>query len=356
MKLINMVKVNFVLFALLVLSGLSYSQNVYDGFLQDFFLGRQPSTKAEAMGRGLVACPEYDFSSWYNPATLGLSDLVTANISYMDHSYVRNADYFNLSVTYNAGKYGAFGLNRYQNNMGIILAGDEMKATLYTLNYANQFIKNFYAGVNFSILDAHMPANDGSSGLYQTLFTMDLGLLKVFQIQNTQSTTQKLSIGTAFYNLLNPKYTAADPNQPEPLPVTFKLGACYNIQYSKISKPFELKTLDFLVYAEVEDLLNTKYNTAIKTGCEVDLYEFVSVRLGYYTQNINDYGISTNRSTQSQFTYGFGIELPLTKLAKGQIPLSFRLDYANLKPPLFYDNQTVASFNSVSFSMRWANL
>lgn len=358
MKRTPLVKVLFIIICLLPV--ISYSQNVYNGFLQEFYLGRQPSAKAEALGRGLVAYPEYEFSSWYNPATIGLSEPVTVNGAYSNPFYTLDkASYNYIGVTANSGKYGAIGFNRYLMDYGetsFYLNG--LTTASYTINYAYQPIKDFYTGINFNILSINRNTKElysivvGGPSPTMNLYPIDIGVLKIFQIQNTQWTKQKVSVGTSLYNINNVKYDF-DVNQPEPLPVVLRFGASYNLQHTQRKGEFELRTINLYVYSEAEDLLNSKYFTTFRAGAEITSFEIFSARLGYFTQNLNNFGFSANLSEQHQFTYGFGLQLPITKITSGRFPVNVRFDYTSLPQPSYIPNTDWKNFNSYSISLRW---
>jgi hypothetical protein len=359
LKLNNTVKVHFVISVIFFLTSVTYSQNVYNGFLQEFYLGRQPSVKAEAMGRGLVAYPEYEFSSWYNPSSVALSDRITAYGSYSSPYYIlKSAYYYYAGASYNSGKYGAIGFNRFYMAEKIIAekisSPDDIANALYSINYAYQPVNDFYAGINFNILTLRFPpiiVTDVNPD--QTLYPIDIGVLKIFQIQNTVHTTQKFTVGSSLYNVTNVKYNTADANQSETLPVILRLGASYNFQHTQRKGADELKTINLYAYTEVEDLLNSRYNTVFRVGAEVTSLEIFSARLGYFTQNLNNYGNSGNLSEQHQVTYGFGLQAPLTKITKGALPLNVRFDYTSLPQPSYSQSTDWKNFNSYSISLRW---
>jgi hypothetical protein len=337
-------------------------RNTYNFFLQEYFLGRQPSAKAEAMGRGLVAYPEYEYSSWYNPATIGLSETFTANGSYASpYYYLDSAHYDYLGVTHNTGKYGAIGFSRYYMSEGLNYVftdpNDDIKTTLYTLNYACQPVKDLYAGVNFNVLSIHIPDIIGNpGGSSQTLYPIDIGMMQIFRIQETKNTIQKITLGSSLFNLNNVQYTAMDVNQSESLPVILRLGASYNFQYTqRISQSHELRTLNLMSHIEIEDVLNSRYCTVIKGGLDLSFLEIFSLRLGYFSQNLNSENYPGNLSEQHQITYGFGLQIPLTKITKGNLPLRIKFDYTSLEQPAYANGTDFRNYNSLSISLRWDN-
>ena len=56
-----------------------------------------------------------------------------------------------------------------------------------------------------------------------------------------------------------------------------------------------------------------------------------------------------------EFTYGFGLSIPLYKFYEGKIPLNIKFDYANMKYPESNDSNWIdyENINSYSLSVNW---
>ena len=110
----------FWLFILLLISELSYSQsNEYKGYLEELYIARQPSPRAEAMGRGHVADNQNDFGSFYNAALTSLSEGLTVNTSFSHNYFFTDSAFYNyIGASYNLKGIGSFSLSRYHFNYG----------------------------------------------------------------------------------------------------------------------------------------------------------------------------------------------------------------------------------------------
>ena len=103
----------------------------------------------------------------------------------------------------------------------------------------------------------------------------------------------------------------------------------------------QINTILFTFTGEYQKTLDSDYHSGMKFGSELLIAEMVSLRCGYYWEKVIE-----------EFTYGFGLSIPLYKFMDGKIPLNIKFDYANMKYPkiddLDYDN-----INSYSLSVNW---
>ena len=342
---------SLILFFYLIVSIPVYPQNVYNNFMKEFYLDRSPSAKAISMGGGLVAYPEYEFSSWYNPATVGLSEPITTNFSYVSADEKKYLYDFNIS--YNSGRYGAFGFSfvclNANSGDGIPESSAEWKYNLYNFNYAYQPFKYFFAGINLNILHIDKII------IPQTIFPIDIGIVKIFQLSDSKNYIHKLTLGSALYNLTNVKVDKIISEEPytkmsDPLPVIFRLGASYNFIKNVKIKNGNLKLINFIGQIEIEKLLNSGYYTTYKAGAEITLADAFSFRAGYYDK---DFNIGDNYIlNQHQFTYGAGLKIPfifLPDFARFNIKfdLSFNPQVAFEGYGRFYNVHTI------NLSVRW---
>jgi len=309
--------------------------------MKEFYLDRSPSAKAIAMGWGLVAYPEYEFSSWYNPATVGLSEPITANFSYVDAG--RHKYFYDMEASYNSGKFGAFGISKIflksGSGSGIPEDCSSWIYDLYTLNYAYQPFKNFFAGINLNLLSI-----DNIKTSTKTIYPIDLGILKIFEFPDSKHTSQKLTLGSSIYNIMNLKVEKYYTKESDPLPVILRLGTSYNFLHKTKIKIGEMKLINFIGQIEIEKLLNSGYYTTYKAGAEITFADALSLRFGYFDRDISpgyDYVVN-----QHQFTYGAGVKIPFTFLSDELIPFSIRFDYS-------YCPQPEIEVNTFEFSFRW---
>lgn len=141
----------------------TFSQN-YNGVFPEFFLGRQPSARAEAMGRGLSAVTGDALSYYYNPAGMASLKGLNVNASFAGPFYLLDeASYNFLGASYKIEKYGTIGFSRDYFTFGdeVIITDEFGNPTgeTYTphgqnfrLNLSSEVIKDLYVGANLNLL------------------------------------------------------------------------------------------------------------------------------------------------------------------------------------------------------------
>jgi hypothetical protein len=302
------------------------------------------------MGGGLVAYPEYDFSSWYNPATVGLSEKVTTQYSLINIP-MRNSYFNDFTVSYNSGKYGAIGISLNSlafteyTNLGTNVPN--WKYELNSVNYSYQPVKNFFAGINLNMLSIKTSGNSG------TQYPVDIGALKIFELPKSNHLLQKITLGSSLYNINNVKFEMPNyyNNEIQPLPVILRFGASYNIQYFETMNSNSESILNFLCHFEYENLLNSGLFTTYKAGFNINFIEILAIRLGYFTRKIGD--DSDPSSIQHQITYGIGLKLPVSKWTGGIIPVNARLECSTIQQPLLGTIDRFYDLNTFNISVRW---
>jgi len=367
----------YVLILFTVSSQISFAQNTeYSGFLEELFIARQPSPRAEAMGRGLAADNQNDFGSYYNPALTSLTDGLQVNTSFSNrYSYYDSSFYNYFGASYKLKNMGSFGLSRYQYNIGFDIeesTASQPEGTgniyriyydLFSLNYSREVVKDFYAGININAVDIH----NSSSVITldkKILYTLDIGLLKKISLPGFTNTgiSHSVSVGTSFYNVTNSKYVFTYTGVPVSgsgdvhLPVIFRGAASYNLKlkgtgFAKNSSDFAL-----LTNFEYEKILNTARYETYKFGAELTIKDILSLRVGHFSRkaNVKSTIFDYNTGEFSQFTYGGGIKIPLHLIFNMKTPLSLSIDYVNLKQPTNPDfiTSTIVLKNYNTFAVK----
>ncbi|MFQ5602749.1 MAG: PorV/PorQ family protein [bacterium] len=337
----------------------------YNGALEKIFFGRQPSAKAEAMGRSLVATSADAFSAFYNPASTSLKPGWLISASYAGPYYLADkADYTFIGATYHFGNLGVLGLQLFRFSFGEPLfvtdindpnaQSEKMTPTtsLYSLNYSRETIKDFYVGINFNLVRDKLVDTANS-------YLIDVGLLKIFRFHQRHSSVKSVSLGASLFNVSNSKMVSdfgPDRKITEILPRTLHVGAACQFFWGRSQlNSVELQTFGLLLHVAYQDLLNSKYLNGFQTGAELSFLQLLFVRLGYYRTDQDDFGFSdTNKNHLSDFTYGFGIALPVSKLTKKNIPLNVQFDMTSLKQPSFIKNYDKwANFSVFNLSINW---
>lgn len=353
-----------------------FSQN-YNGQFQEFFLGRQPSARAEAMGRGLSAVTGDALSYYYNPA--GMASLKGLNVSgsFADpYYYLDTASYNYFSASYKIEKYGTVGLSRDYFDYGyedeIVITDEygnvigteiyEPKLTNYRLSLSSEVLKDLFVGANLNLLhtgtNPELTVGNETTGENKDVFYFDLGVIKSFNMKS-KNLVHGFNIGTSMINVNFAEYSPADAAQGDPLPVIFRLGASYNLSVDDKKISPKLKSYNVVANLEYEDLLNSKYYSGFHGGIEFTFLEVISLRAGYYTMenqslSYDSLGFQRTGFDINEFTYGAGLNIPIRQLTNSKTPLEIKFDYVNLKQPATNSNKDDwDNFHVYTFIVNW---
>lgn len=343
-----------IILAVTLLSCTSYEAfaQTYNAAFYELFFGRQPSARAEAMGRSLATITGDPVSYYYNPAGMASVKGLSLNAGFAGPYYFLDDAYYDyFGASYNIKKYGTVGFSSDYFNLGLdvpivnefgeqIGEEDNPHVTNFRLTLASEVIKDLYAGVNLNLLQPRYGIDEvtvgnerGSSN--DNIFYFDLGVIKSFNF-NSKTLKQSINLGTSLINVNSAEYTGVDEAQTDRLPVIFRLGASYDLLIDDKSISSKLKTYNILANLEYEDLFNSKYYGGVHAGLEFTFLEILSLRGGYYSQKLNDYGYSeNNKDNLSEFTYGFGLNVPVMQLSDSKVPLQIKLDLVSLKQPTY---------------------
>jgi hypothetical protein len=342
-KQLDMKKVLLILFFAIPLFSFGQYQ---DGFMQEFYFGRQPSARAEALGKGYSSIDGDLATIFYNPAGTATLKGAEINTSFASPYYfLEKAKYNFISAGYNVNPYLTIGISRNHYTMGEeVYLSDDMgnpiskgyapTTSLYSLNISSQPIKNLFIGLNSNYLLWKL-FDESANSIY-----FDFGVIKKFEFAQKTTLNHTINIGASIKNLnyakikwdLNGNEFEAD------LPVITRYGVNYQIQLNKNWISESLNTFGLLVQADYQYLLNSDYHNGYNTGLELMFLEILSVRVGYYQESQDDYDSpALNANELSEFTYGLGLQIPLDKLTK--IPLKINFDYASLPQPSFTKSQ-----------------
>ncbi len=363
-------------------SGISYSQTNYDGFMEELYVGRQPSPRAEAMGRGLAADNQNDFGSYYNPALTSNGEGLKINTSFSNKYYYADKAYWNyFGATYKLKNIGSFGLSNYHFNYGYELpittaANPEGDGSTYqihydmtSLNYSREIAKDFSAGINITAINHH---NETSLITVDKnmAYTFDLGVLKKFSLPSFSNAnlSHSINIGSSIYNITGAKFVFISNefgtglvSSDALLPSIFRGAVGYNFNAKGNVFGRTGNTFSIISNFEYEKILNTAKYETYKAGAEFKLFDILGLRLGWLSRNTNSTRsvFSYNLGEFTQFKYGAGVKIPLDLIFKMSTPLSVTVDYVNLKQPQRIDymigseQQEYKRYNTLGISLNW---
>ncbi|KAA3655747.1 MAG: hypothetical protein DWQ10_16955 [Calditrichaeota bacterium] len=333
----------------------------YNDALDYFYFGRQPSAKAEAMGKAMVATNADAYSSFYNPAAISLNQGRTASTSYASPYYGFNdANYLFAGITGEWGDRSAVGLSFFRFSFGESQSMSSVQlpdgpgetftpaVTMYTLSLSSRIVHNLHAGINLNYVRDEGYFDDAT-------LPIDIGLIQTFHLTENQN----LKFGASLFNINDSKLKLEEIGvytQEAALPISFRTGASYQLLWgSSTLNATPIKTYGVSWQVEYVELLNSDYYSGIRTGAEFTFMEMVSMRLGYYNENRNDYGYpESNKDELSDFTYGLGVAFPIEGLFNDQSSLTAKLDLARMKQPSASKNfDNFDSFSVYNLSLIW---
>ncbi|MEM6347274.1 MAG: hypothetical protein AAF927_25515 [Bacteroidota bacterium] len=332
-----------ILFALLyvMIPSLVWAQDGrrYSNGQEEYFGGAQlPSMRAEAMGRAQVAIGGSIMQNFINPASIGTIKFRSLDVSssgpfYLldesDYGYVGFAQRINDSkwvggVSVRAFLVGPTTFDATINGQKYEL--DKSRTINTTVSVAREILPGLQLGLNANLYRLRL-FRDADAGHMPHL---DLGLLYTKAL----SAEQNLRLGLSVNNFLFGRIAYKAPNGDEDIfnmPAIMRVGASYSGE-SSISLPQSgTGSLRYLLTVEFQDYLNNDYYTALRVGGELVIWDLLALRIGAFRRNNDDGGRVENFRVVRDFTYGFGLIVPLNKISKQSWPIRMHLDYTSLQ-------------------------
>jgi hypothetical protein len=319
--------IKFVL--LLVFTGCFVSLNAdYRNAYFEIFFGRQPSSRAEALGMGYVTV-DNDISAYYfNPAGITNIDHSQFKLTTSSPFYALDKGrYYQIGLGHNSIKDITIGLNvnfmsygeefEIYNEESFETSSKSVTPTIsnYILTLAKPLTNALSIGCNINYFNENYSDNSHSS------FFFDAGSIYKHKLQTSSASQKEVSVGLSIKNFTFSKVRYNDFK--EELPVISRIGLSYSFIPNNNNDFIEV-----FCQTEYKHLLNYDYRNGLHSGLELKFFNMISLRCGYYSENIYDYGSTQNESKLSDFTYGFGIDVPIYKYTK--IPFNFQIDYTSL--------------------------
>ncbi len=319
---------------LLTISNFAFSQYA-PVVLPEFFFGRQPSARAEAMGKAYASIDGDLASVYFNPAGIAsLKGLAIIN-SYTPPGFYLTEGYYTFNgVAFGIGKKLQVALSKYQFNWGKTLIINAKK-TPYTenntLTISSEIVKNLLVGLNANYFVWEPGVDKLSKSIY-----VDFGLIKNIKLSKSENHQQTIKVGASISNFNYGKTTAtfSGITTEYKLPVITRYGVNYSLIFNKPYIIDSFKLLTIMAQSEYQMLLNSVYRSAVRVGGEVIVCELLSLRVGYYKEKVYNYGLPDyNKSEIQSITYGLGIQIPLYRLTK--MPFNINFDYTSLPQPRY---------------------
>ena len=207
-------------------------------------------------------------------------------------------------------------------------------------------------GVNVNYL-THYSGFDNADGE----FYFDFGMLKKINFSTGQQ-PHTVTMGASITNFSSSVLTldALGVINEIMLPVIAKYGLSYQTSFGQSHFLDSGAAVKILLQSDYQMLLNSDYRKGIRVGGEVTVLNFLLLRIGYFAENTDDYGLPQfNKSRIQNFTYGGGIYVPLNKLTN--LPLGINLDYTNLPEEVYrQDFPDPDRFRSITLRLQYAKV
>ena len=330
-------------------------------FQQEYFFGRVPSIRSEAMGQADVAVGGSVSSIFYNPASIGSIENQEIVISTSAPFYVlRESDYYFLGYArrINSRITAAFSVNRFavgETTFDVTIGGqsfplDTPSTTNYALSVAGQVAEGLVAGVNINMFRWKL-FDDVSS---VSALPLDIGAVYTRPLSSDGSTKREVRAGIGITNVLQTELTYSSPTditESNTIPSIARIGVAYFLKRDIEIPRAGTAPLELITTAEFQDVLTNKLRTGVRVGAEALLYDVLAFRMGMFSHSLDDGGFENNKSRLSDFTYGFGLVVPIVKFTDGGFPVNAHVDYMALEQPP-YTKQGTRLPNMRGFSVR----
>ncbi|MGE5431303.1 MAG: hypothetical protein ACM3QX_09525, partial [Syntrophomonadaceae bacterium] len=349
-----MKKIALVLFAIICYSSDLFSQH-YEGYAERILLYQRPNARSEALGRGQMTLHESPYSILDNPAALSYSKGMNVEVSHMNPNYpMKTEGYYNtFGISFNSGKYGAFGFNYLTFSVGRPDDRDRYYPDrninrLFVLNYSNEILSDLSLGINLNyFFEKEYDLWNNIDPVALNTYYFDLGFLKRIRLSNSDN--HDLYLGLSLVNAGYSKIKSRFNYSSIYFPTIAHLGASYEFKANK-SGSYNLRPLKLLVAGEYMDVFETRYFTQIRLGMEAALWEVLKLRMGHYSETLDTRITNGAVSRIDKFTYGAGLEIPLSRITGIAFPLIISIDFTRLPLPNYDDYSYVDLFGDVRTS------
>ena len=281
---------------------------------------------------------------------------LAGNINFMDVKFTTSSPYYGIAK----GRYYQFGLGYNLNNivMGLNLNHLTYGETYNMMNEIGEIIGEYSPNLSNYTLTMATPLSDALSvgcninyfnenygdDPHGTLF-FDVGTIYKHKLTSFFPSEDEISFGASIRNFTfsKIKFDSVD----EELPAISRFGFSYSFL-----PVINNNTVEVLCQAEYQYLLNYNYLDGLHLGLETKFIEMLSLRCGYYYENIDDGGHPNNEDQLSQFTYGLGIDIPVYKFT--DYPVRLQLDFTSL-PQVSHTtlDYNWENFDSFTIKLSW---
>lgn len=321
---------------ILVITSKIFSQSFYDlNNYKNTSLDVTINPASIAMGESFVA-NYWNVSSFVeNPANLFQKNNSTLFYNTRSLNWVNETETFRFTSIGGTIKlqFGDLGIayNEYRAGKSLFNSQSDERNSTLIFSISKNLFNDLNAGINLKFFD-HKRVSQLGTGLNlesNTAILFDFGLLYSALKFSTLKTEQELTLGTTVQNFgtdfKEKDYIFNNEFRYVRLPRFFKIGFAYNIQFKNVDKKNDL---EILVTGNYKNLLNPLKNEKGDVdywglGSQIKIKELFVARVGSF--QTPEYNLLYDRA-KPLFRYGFGINLPLSKLGL-ETPITISADY-----------------------------
>ena len=317
---------------------------------QELYFFGTSSAKIEALGRSGSVVSDGIFSVPHNPSLFPRSEKFSASFSfYGPYDKYNDANYMFAGVGVSIRSYLSVSAITSSFDIGEeieILDDNSVPTAFYTPSGSKHVMafslkpgKFFSMGAsgNFYELNSH----DGTSEKKHTAFGLDIGINSIINISKSPRMRQRTCFAITAKNIYGKKLSDTE------LPNVLTAGLDYSL-IPEMHNPFS-STIWPLIIAftgEFGHSINIEHSK-LSGGVETLFFETFALRCGYYSMAIENENIK-------KFTYGIGLNIPLYRYKKTNLPLSVNFSYSNLSGiERSDDSNNVENHLNYSLTVSW---
>ena len=318
----------------------------YTGAMSEFYFGRYPGVKSEAMGKSGVSLRQGPTSAYLNPALLAFETGSEIGCSVSGPYYERDrARYSYFGMMYQKPGKGTFGFSRYGLNSRWLDDHLQDYMTQYALSYAFRLFPDFSIGVNVNWMRYKLDGLNANWDIHAV--PVDVGVVKILNKELAPEWIHSAKIGAVVLNAIAAKIGVQEPK--DPLPMVAKGGVSGHLALAP-----SFNWMDVQITVEYQHVLNSKYRRGFRGGIESTFFHYFQIRIGFYKETVDQQGNSINRKSIEDFTYGLGVALPLYQWSRNRIPVILHVDGVHLKQPSYSRIETDwEEFTGINLSLGW---
>ncbi len=341
----------------------------YNGTFNALYFGRSIDAKTAALGSINTAVLNNAFVIHQNSSLLSFQEGYSIGYSHSSPYYLAEDSEFNyFGLSAKPFKHFAFGISRftYENDFNTL--------KLSTIAVAYTFNRNYSIGINFRNLKWQYkrrivcfgigfipcpPTNyEGEFGQWYLDFTTSARFHYPF-LDEQATFIAGLTFENVFQQTMDVKLFGQQSKIELPTIITFG----FNNQFVwNAGNNFLNEHISLSILGEYQVITNYDYRTRFSLGTQFGLNNILFLRAGYFHETLRTISVTPNifydnsdsRASLSEFTYGIGANIPVSKAFNIEQKIILSIDYTQMPQPRYPDSEIydAGNFSTVSFSLR----